>query len=145
MVGYLNRPEATTEAFTDDGWFRTGDCGEIDEATGYWRITGRITEMYKSGGYNVYPREVELVLESHPAVAMSAVFGVADETYGEKGVAYLLLAPGAQVAEGELKAHCRQQLANYKIPKVFSIREELPMLPIGKVDKAGLKQSHPSS
>ena len=140
MLGYLNRPEATAESFTEDGWLQTGDCAEIDPKTGYWRIVGRIKEMYKSGGYNIYPREVEMVLEEHPAVAMAAVFGVPDEAYGEKGVAYLLLENGATVDEATISAHCREQLANYKVPKVFNIETELPILAIGKIDKAKLRE-----
>ena len=141
MQGYMNKPEATAETFTEDGWLKTGDCAEIDPDTGYWRIVGRIKEMYKSGGYNIYPREIELVLEEHPAVAMAAVFGVPDPVYTEKGVAYILLEAAASLSEEEIQAHCRKQLANYKVPKHFFIRDELPMLPIGKIDKTALKNS----
>ncbi|WP_240945887.1 class I adenylate-forming enzyme family protein [Pseudomaricurvus alkylphenolicus] len=139
MSGYLNQPEATREAFTEDGWLKTGDCAEVDPDSGYWRIAGRIKEMYKSGGYNIYPREIELTLEQHPAVAMSAVFGVPDPVYTEKGVAYILLEAGARLEEADIKQFCKQHLANYKVPKQFFIRRELPMLPIGKIDKAQLK------
>ena len=141
MQGYMNKPEATAETFTEDGWLRTGDCAEIDSQTGYWRIVGRIKDMYKSGGYNIYPREIELVLEEHPAVALAAVFGVPDPLYTEKGVAYILLEAGANLSEEEIQTHCRKQLANYKVPKHFFIRDELPMLPIGKIDKTALKNS----
>ncbi len=139
MQGYMKNPEAIAETFTEDGWLKTGDCAEIDPDTGYWRIVGRIKDIYKSGGYNIYPREIERVLEEHPAVAVAAVFGVPDPLYTEKGVAYILLEAGASLSEEEIQAHCREQLANYKVPKHFFIRDELPMLPIGKIDKTALK------
>ena len=98
--------------------------------------------MYKSGGYNIYPREVELALESHPAIAMAAVFGVPDDHYGEKGVAYVLPRPGASLQEQDVRDHARDRLANYKVPKAIYIDTELPMLPIGKIDKGALKQRY---
>jgi acyl-CoA synthetase (AMP-forming)/AMP-acid ligase II len=93
--------------------------------------------MYKSGGYNVYPREVEDALEAHPAVALAAVVSIPDPLWSEVGVAYVV--PCAPVTAAELEAHCRDRLANYKAPKRFVIRDALPLLPIGKVDKIALK------
>ena len=139
MLGYYNRPEATAESFTAEGWLHTGDLG-------YWRedgnivITGRMSEMFKSGGYNVYPREIELTLEEHEGVAMAAVIAIPDDLYQEVGQAWVLRAPGAEVEESELTAHCRTRLANYKVPKKIRIRDELPMLPVGKIDKKALKK-----
>lgn len=127
------------DAFTDDGWFRTGDlatCG----ADGCWRIVGRSKEMFKSGGYNVYPREVELVLEAQLGVGAVAVVETPDPLYGEVGVAFLV-ANGTPPAASVLEAHCRQHLANYKIPKRFVFVDTLPMLPIGKVDKVALRKA----
>ena len=135
MSGYHDRPADTDAAFTADGWLHTGDLAEIDD--GLFRIVGRLREMFKSGGYNVYPREVEEVIELHPAVAMAAVLGLPDEVYGEVGEAWVL---AADVTPAELDAHCRQHLANYKVPKSFHLRTELPLLPIGKIDKVALRR-----
>ena len=139
MLGYYRRPRATAEAFTDDGWLHTGDLG-------YWRedgnitLVGRMSEMFKSGGYNVYPREIELVLEEHLSVAMAAVISVSDSVYQEVGHAYILVEPGSSVSEGELIDFCRQRLANYKVPKAIHVRSQLPMLPVGKIDKKALQR-----
>ena len=95
--------------------------------------------MYKAGGYNIYPREIEVLLESHPAVAIAAVIGVPDKLYNEVGHAFILLEDQAQTTEQDLKDFCHKQLANYKIPKQFTLSTSLPMLPIGKVDKVALK------
>lgn len=137
MVGYLNRPEATAETIDGEGWVRTGDVG-LRRDDGNYQIAGRLKEMYKSGGYNIYPREIEIVLESHPAVAMAAVIGVADELYGEVGRAYLLLERDGSLEQAEIEAYCRERLANYKVPKGFEIRRDLPTLPVGKIDKQAL-------
>jgi len=145
FLGYYNRPEATRDAFTEDGWFHTGDVG-------YWRedgtitLVGRLSEMFKSGGYNVYPREIEMLLESHPTVEMAAVVSVPDPLYQEVGVAYII--PRSDINNDsketltvdKLKAFCKNKLANYKVPKHFEISNELPMLPVGKIDKIALKK-----
>jgi len=136
MLGYWRRPEATAETLTPDGWLRTGDTA-VRRPDGHYRIVGRIKEMYKSGGYNVYPREVEDALETHPAVSLAAVVSVPDPLWAEVGVAYIV--PTGAVTAAQLQAHLRDRLANYKIPKRFVIREALPLLPIGKVDKIALK------
>lgn len=141
MSGYLGRPEETAAAFTQDGWLRTGDIGEVGP-DGLYRISGRLREMYKSGGYNVYPREVEQVIERYPGVAMAAVVGVPDPIYGEIGHAWVLpdAAAGEPAPDAQaLEAFCRAHLANYKVPKQFHVRTELPMLPIHKLDKAQLR------
>lgn len=138
MLGYFNNPEATAAAFTADGWFRTGDQVQL-LPDGNWRFVGRIVEMFKSGGYNVYPREVELALEEHPGVAAAAVISVADPRYDEVGWAFVIPAPSASIDEAMLRAFASERLANYKVPKTFLIRETLPLLPIGKVDKHALR------
>jgi len=135
MLGYWNRPEATREAIDAEGWLHTGDLG-LRRPDGAIRLIGRLKEMFKSGGYNVYPREIEIALESHPAVRLAAVIGVPDPVYAEVAHAFVV-AEG--ISEAELREHCRTRLANYKVPKQFTIRSDLPLLPIGKIDKRALR------
>ena len=135
FLGYWQQPEATAAAFDAEGFFRTGDLART-RPDGAYQIVGRVKEMYKSGGYNVYPREVEAVIDSHSAVGYSAVIGAADPLWQEVGVAFVVLEASATPAE--LEAHCRLCLANYKVPKRFVIVDALPLLPIGKVDKKAL-------
>lgn len=137
MLGYWRRPEATAEVLLEGGWMATGDIARKNP-DGSYSIRGRVKEMYKSGGYNVYPREVENAIEAHDAVEMAAVVSVPDPVWQEVGVAYVL--PGAPVTAEALAAHCRERLANYKLPKLFVIVDDLPLLPIGKVDKVTLKK-----
>lgn len=141
FLHYLNNPEATARTLTADGFLRTGDVA-VRLPSGHLRLVGRKSEMFKSGGLNVYPREVELVLENHDSVAIAAVVGVPDALYGEVGAAYVVCEPGRVTDAGELRAWCKERLAGYKVPKSFSVREDLPLLPIGKVDKQALKQLH---
>ncbi|MGE0440051.1 MAG: class I adenylate-forming enzyme family protein [Gemmatimonadales bacterium] len=136
--GYWQRDDATRELFTADGWLRTGDLA-VERSDGAYRLIGRLKEMFKSGGYNVYPREIELVLERHPGVAMAAVIGVPDPLYQEVGHAFVMARPGAAVDPAGLEAFCRGELANYKVPKRFTVAAEFPMLPIGKIDKQALR------
>jgi fatty-acyl-CoA synthase len=138
MLGYLNDPQATHGAFTDDGWLRTGDIC-YRRGDGNIVLVGRKSDMFKSGGFNVYPREIEQILEQHAAVAMAAVIGVPDRLYQEVGEAHVVLNPGHNITSRELREFCRQRLADYKIPKRFIVQAALPMLPVGKVDKAGLR------
>ncbi|MEQ1780161.1 MAG: class I adenylate-forming enzyme family protein [Hyphomonadaceae bacterium] len=119
-----------------DEWFRTGDLVE-KALDGSWRIVGRSKDMFKSGGYNVYPREVEMILEQHPAVETAIVVSAPDPVYLEIGIAFVRVRGTATVAE--LKEHCRSLLANYKIPKQVHFLREFPMLPVGKIDRAKLK------
>lgn len=137
--GYLNRPDATAEAIGADGWLRTGDLG-LERPDGNIHFIGRMKEMFKSGGYNVYPREIEIVLESHPSIAMAAVVSVPDRLYWEVGHAFVMARQNLVANEDELKAYCRERLANYKVPKRFVVLNELPMLPVGKIDKQALKK-----
>lgn len=137
LAGYWQRPDATAEAMSKDGFFKTGDLAVL-RPDGNYRIVGRIKEMYKSGGYNVYPREIEMVLEGHPSVTVAAVVSKPDPLWQEVGIAYL-------VADGDLDPdtlaeYCRTRLANYKIPKQFVIEPSLPLLPVGKVDKVELRR-----
>lgn len=136
---YLNKPEATAQALDASGWYYTGDLGYLD-ASGALFLSGRKSEMYKSGGENVFPREIEEVLCEHPAVALAAVVGVPDSKYQEVGYAFVLVRPGQSVTSEQLKAHCQAGLANFKVPKTFDLRPMLPLLPNGKVNKLELKR-----
>ena len=138
MRGYLNRPDATAETIDRDGWLSTGDIARR-RADGNLVLVGRTKEMYKSGGYNVYPREIELGLEEHPAVMLAAVLGVPDDVYGQVGHAFVLADP-AEVDADALRAFAKERMANYKVPKRFTVQSELPLLPIGKIDKVELRQ-----
>ena len=139
MVGYFKRPQATAKSYTKDGYFLTGDIGVL-RPDGNLRLVGRAKEMFKSGGYNIYPREIELCLEKHPQIVMAAVVGVPDAVFQEVGHAHLITSPSSDVNEEQIKAWCRAHLANYKVPKKIFFHEQLPMLPIGKVDKIRLKE-----
>jgi acyl-CoA synthetase (AMP-forming)/AMP-acid ligase II len=136
FLGYWQRPDATAAAFTSDGFFRTGDLGE-QRSDGRIRLIGRLKEMYKSGGYNVYPREVETVIEAHPGVASAAVVSIPDPLWQEIGVAYVV--PRESITTQQIEQYCRDRLANYKLPKRIVLVAELPLLPIGKVDKRTLR------
>jgi long-chain acyl-CoA synthetase len=138
MKGYLEDPEATEAAFTD-GWLRTGDLGYRD-VDGFYFIVGRLKELIIRGGYNVYPREVEEAVRSHPAVADAAVVGIPDPRLGEEVLAFVLPEPGALVTAAELTAYCRNQLAAYKYPRLFEFRTQLPTSATGKILKVQLRE-----
>ena len=144
LVGYWQLPEATAKAFTEDGWFRTGDLALQREDSNI-QIVGRMSEMFKSGGYNVYPREVELALEEHPDVTLAAVISVPDPTFQEVGIAYVVGGEKDTPNPKDLHSFAAQRLANYKIPKQIQVLEELPLLDIGKVDKKALRAIHDTS
>jgi fatty-acyl-CoA synthase len=133
FAGYYNNPEANAKAFRD-GWFRTGDLGHMDHE-GFLFITGRASDMYISGGSNVYPREIEEKLLTHPAVAEVAVLGVPDRIWGEVGVAVCVLAPGAALNEPELLGWVDGKIARYKIPKRIFLWSALPKSGYGKIIK----------
>jgi len=139
MKGYFNNPQATAAVIDREGWYYTADLASKDP-DGYIYIAGRSSEMYKSGGENVYPREIEDLIETHPAVLFAAVIGVPDEIYQEVGWAYAMLKPGLEVSEETLQQLCQEKLANFKVPKRFFVRPLLPMLASGKVDKMALKK-----
>jgi fatty-acyl-CoA synthase len=137
FAGYWRNPEASAAA-TADGWLLTGDVAERDEE-GYYRICARLKDMYISGGENVYPAEVESVLHEHPAVADAAVVAVADERWGEAGIAAVVVADGHEVDEDELIQHCRARLARFKVPRGVRFVDELPRSGMGKVLKDELR------
>ncbi len=135
FAGYWNRPEATEEAFDGDGWFKTGDLGWMSD-DGYYTITGRARELIISGGYNIYPREIEDVLASHPEVAEVAVVGAPDPDLGEQVVAVIVpRADAARPSTEDLIAFCRERLASYKKPRQVIFAEALPRNALGKVQK----------
>lgn len=139
MAGYLNRPEATAAAYTPDGWLRTGDIGRI-RPDGNLILVGRVSEMFKSGGYNVYPREIEQVIEDHPGIALAAVVARPDPEFQEVGVAFVQPVPGHEIDPQELRSWLKERLAGYKVPKNIVIESSIPLLPVGKVDKKNLKR-----
>jgi fatty-acyl-CoA synthase len=136
--GYMDNKEATVATFTVDGWLKSGDIGRRDE-DGYYYIVDRIKDMYISGGENVYPAEVEKVLVGHPAVLEAVVIGVTDAKWGEVGAAFLIVRPGEDLDTTTLADWCRKQLAPYKVPKSFTVVDDLPRTAAGKVRKNILK------
>ena len=139
MVGYFEDPEATAAAIDRDGWLHTGDVGRLDDE-GYLTITDRIKDMIVVGGFNVYPAEVERALARHPHVSEAAVVGMPDPRMGEVGHAYVIPRPGTNPTETDLIAYCRENLANFKVPRKVSFVTELPRTPSGKVQKFKLRQ-----
>ena len=141
--GYWNNAEATKESYLEGGWFRTGDLARRDEE-GFFYIAGRRKEMFISGGVNVYPAEIEAELVSHPAVSDAAVIAVADETWGEAGVAFVV----GDVAPDELSQYLSSRIAKYKVPRRFVFLDALPRTPYGKVVKEELRKKlsqHPGA
>ncbi|MEH6581366.1 MAG: malonyl-CoA synthase [Halioglobus sp.] len=139
--GYWRMPDKTAEDFTDDGFFNTGDKGVID-TDGYVSIVGRAKDMVISGGLNVYPKEVELVVDSCPGVLESAVIGIPHPDFGEAVIAVVVPEKGALAKEQEIIATCRNELANFKRPKAIVIVDELPRNAMGKVQKSALRSQY---
>ncbi len=137
MKGYYGRAEATAEVLSEDGWFRTGDLGRKD-ADGWYYIVDRSKDMIIRGGYNVYPREIEEVLMTHPDVSLAAVIGVPHETHGEEVKAFVILEKNANTTNEELLAWGKEQMANYKHPRLVEVVEQLPMTATGKILKREL-------
>jgi long-chain acyl-CoA synthetase len=142
MKGYLNRPEATAEVLRR-GWFHTGDVGFID-SDGYVSIVDRMKDMIIRGGHNVYPRELEEVLLTHPAIAMAAVVGVPDERLGEEIKVFVVRKSGAELTAETLVAWCREQFAAYKAPRIVEFRDALPIGATGKILKRELRTPAPT-
>ncbi|MBI9074304.1 MAG: AMP-binding protein [Desulfatibacillum sp.] len=136
VKGYYGMPDKTAETFKD-GWVHTGDMGYLDEA-GYIYLRGRQKEMYIQGGFNVYPVEVENLIARHPKVAMVAGIGIPDKVLGEVGRYYIVPYPDTNPTEDEIKAFCKEHLADYKVPREVVFRPELPMTPAGKIMKSKL-------
>lgn len=144
MKGYYNLPEATAAVFDEEGYFKSGDMGRLDE-DGFLYITGRIKEMLIIGGENVFPREIEEVLNQHPDVHDSAVIGMQDANRGEVALAFVELAEGATFNEMQLRSHCRESLAQFKVPRDIRVLDELPRNPTGKIMRRRLNADIPSA
>ncbi|MBK7803050.1 MAG: long-chain fatty acid--CoA ligase [Chloracidobacterium sp.] len=138
MKGYYKRPEATAEAFRN-GWFHTGDIGILDE-DGYLSIVDRKKDMILRGGYNIYPRELEEVIITHPLVSLCAVIGVPDERLGEEVKAFVVLRPGCELSVAEFTVWCKTQFAANKYPRHVEFRDSLPIGGTGKIFKRALKE-----
>ena len=138
MSGYYNRPDATRDAFTPDGFLHTGDLGYLRD-DGNIVFVGRLKEMFKSGGYNVYPLEIEQAIAEHPDVLIAAVLPMPDPMFQEVGYAFVMPMPGRTITPEQLKSFLKERMANYKVPKGFSIEVALPLLPNGKIDRQQLK------
>ena len=132
-------PQKTQEEFTPDGWFKTGDVGQWDES-GYLALVGRSKDLIITGGYNVYPKEVEGLLDEWPGVAESAVFGVPHPDFGEAVTAVVVARPGIDLEVEAIKACLRESIANYKVPKQIHLLESLPRNVMGKVQKNLLRE-----
>jgi fatty-acyl-CoA synthase len=136
--GYWNNPEATREAIRD-GWFYTGDLVKMDEE-GFTYIVDRKKDMYKSGGENIYPVEIENILYSHPKIAEAAVIGVPDKRWGEVGKAIVVCVSGQKVTEDEIIEYCKARMGRFKVPKSVEFTEALPRTPSGKLLKRELRE-----
>jgi fatty-acyl-CoA synthase len=139
MKGYYNKPDATQEAITDDGWLRTGDLASQD-ADGSLKIRGRKKEMMIRGGENIYPREVEEFLRSHPSISDVAVYGVPHRKFGEEVAAAIRLKQGASATPEEIALFCKGQIASFKIPKYIQFVSEFPQTASGKLQKYKLQE-----
>ena len=139
MQGYWNDPERTAESIDEHRWMHTGDLATMDEH-GYVRIVGRIKDMVIRGGENVYPREIEEFLYTHPAIADVQVIGVPDERYGEELMAWVIPRAGVSLTEDEVKEFCRSKIARYKVPRYVKFVDSFPMTVTGKVQKFKMRE-----
>ena len=136
--GYWERPELNEKSF-EDGWFKTGDAGFVDE-DGFYSLVDRIKDMFISGGENVYPAEIEATITEMHDVGEVAVIGVPDARWGEVGCAFVVPAPGASLSPEQVVAHCKVQLAGYKVPKSVILTDSIPRTASGKVQKHLLRE-----
>lgn len=134
MKGYYKMPEETAKVIDPDGWLHTGDLAIMDE-NGYCKITGRIKQMIIRGGENIYPKEIEEFLYTHPKISDVQIYGVPDRKYGEQVMASIILKKGLEMGEDEVREFCRGKIANYKIPKYVKFVETFPMTASGKIQK----------
>ena len=139
--GYWRMPEKTREEFTADGFFRTGDMGKFD-ARGYLTIVGRSKDLVITGGYNVYPKEIESLIDEMPGVVESAVIGVPHPDFGEAVTAVVVMKKGAELSQAEIIQRLKQDIANYKVPKRVHFVADLPRNAMGKVQKNVLREMY---
>jgi fatty-acyl-CoA synthase len=139
MKGYDGNPEATAEAIDAEGWLHTGDLA-VMTPDGYFGIRGRSKDMIIRGGENIYPREIEEFLYTHPAVSDVSVFGLPDEKFGEIVCAWIRIKPGVQATEESIREYCRGRIAHYKIPAYVRVVEEFPMTVTGKLQKFRMRE-----
>ena len=139
MKGYFNMPEATADAIDADGWLHTGDLATVDE-DGYYKITGRLKDMIIRGGENIYPREIEEFLYTHPQIDDVQVVGVPDERFGEEVMAWVRLKPNADATEESVRDFCRGRIAHYKVPRYVKFTDEFPMTVTGKIQKFRMRE-----
>jgi len=139
MLGYWNDPERTAEAIDRAGWMHTGDLATMDDE-GYVNIVGRSKDMIIRGGENVYPREIEEFLYTHPEISDVAVIGVPDERYGEEIMAWVQVREGGSASEDEVREFCKSKIAHYKVPRYVWVVDEFPMTITGKVQKFKMRE-----
>ena len=139
MKGYFNMPEATADAIDAEGWLHTGDLATVDE-DGYYKITGRLKDMIIRGGENIYPREIEEFLYTHPDIADVQVIGVPDERFGEEVMAWVMLRAEADASTEDIRDFCRGKIAHYKVPRYVKIADEFPMTVTGKIQKFRMRE-----
>ncbi|PKN78736.1 MAG: AMP-binding protein, partial [Deltaproteobacteria bacterium HGW-Deltaproteobacteria-1] len=139
MKGYYKMPEATTNTIDKDGWLHTGDLGVVDK-NGYYKITGRIKDMIIRGGENIYPRELEEFLFTHPKVVNVQVVGIPDKKYGEQVLAAIQLKNGQTATADEFIEFCKGKIARHKIPKYWEFVDSYPMTASGKIQKFKMKE-----
>lgn len=138
MRGYFREPAETADVIDDDGWLYTGDLGYL-RSNGYLSLTGLKKEMYFTGGFNVYPLEIESYISAHPDVAMAACIGQPHDVLGQVGALFVVPKRGRQLSAGDLRAYCKAGLARYKVPRLFTLLDALPLTAVGKVDKMNLR------
>jgi len=139
MQGYYGDPEATAKAIDKEGWLHSGDLGRMDR-NGYVQITGRLKEMIIRGGENIYPREIEDLLLSHPDVAEAAVFGVPDDYYGDEIMAWIRARSNTELREDDVRKFCLENTAHFKVPRYIRFVEEFPMTVTGKLQKFRMRE-----
>ena len=139
MLGYWEDKEKTAEAITSDRWFHTGDVAVIEE-NGYGRIVGRMKDMIIRGGENIYPREIEEFLHTHPAIREAQAFGVSDMRLGEELCAWIKLNEGEGLEEAELRQFCRGKISHFKIPRYIEFVDEFPTTVTGKIQKFAMRE-----
>jgi len=139
MQGYWNEPERTADAIDSEGWMHSGDLAVMD-ANGYVKIVGRLKDMIIRGGENVYPREIEEYLLTHPDVVDAQVVGVPDARYGEQIMAWIQKRAGSSLAEDDVIAYCKGRIAHFKVPRYVRFTSEFPMTVTGKIQKYRLRE-----